>query len=161
MLCTDALKDVTIHLALAGRIPTQNIDCVGLDEPIAKLLGQFLPLHALFLSLSCPEVVPRIGCVDVDVGAFLTMKLSPPDYESIFPRRRIKHVGLPESSGYPPLAIRSGTPMSPRWNRPCTTAGLHPETGTAPPMCHPPGNKGRRKWGRWGSGSGSERSYCQ
>jgi hypothetical protein len=51
-----------------------------------------------FLSLSCPKVVPRVRCVDVDVGAFLTVKLSPSDYEGIFPRRRMKHVGPPEQA---------------------------------------------------------------
>ena len=36
MLCTDSLKDVPIHPALADRIPTQNIDCVGFDELIPE-----------------------------------------------------------------------------------------------------------------------------
>jgi hypothetical protein len=41
MLCTDSLKDVTIHPALADRIPTQNIDCVGLDELIPEFLRRY------------------------------------------------------------------------------------------------------------------------
>ena len=44
MLCADSVKDVTIHPALADRIPTQNVDCVGLDELIAEFLligGEF------------------------------------------------------------------------------------------------------------------------
>jgi hypothetical protein len=36
MLCTDSLKDLTVHPVLANRIPAKNINCVGLNELIAS-----------------------------------------------------------------------------------------------------------------------------
>src|ERR1700751_3771520 len=51
MLCTDSVKDVTIHPALADRIPTQNIDCVVLDE----LIAEFLRRNCCLRIALCPE----------------------------------------------------------------------------------------------------------
>jgi hypothetical protein len=44
--------------------------------------------------------------------------------------------------------VRNGIPMLLKRNRPDTTVGLHPERGTALPMCHPPGSKGKKEWRR-------------
>ena len=51
MLCTDSLKDVTIHPVLADRMPTQNIECVGLDESISE----FLRRNCCLCIALCPE----------------------------------------------------------------------------------------------------------
>ena len=51
MLSTDSVKDVTIHPALADRIPTQNIDCVGLGE----LIAEFFRRNCYLCIALCPE----------------------------------------------------------------------------------------------------------
>jgi len=73
MLCTDALEGLTIHPALADRIPTQNIDCVGLDELIREFHRRNgWPLHCPFFSpLVVTKLLPRIR--RVDVAACLTV----------------------------------------------------------------------------------------
>src|SRR5438045_5802557 len=112
MLCTDSLKDLTIHPVLAHRIPAKNIDCVGLDE----LIAEFLHRNCCLGITLCPEEMNTFceiatrGCPTLAAFAALGMR---------FPKASINKTG----SGIPlSMNAESMSSASSATYRPCLTA---------------------------------------